>query len=299
MKYACIARLKGAIKNVRLMCRLLDVSPGGFYAAEQQRTGRRGSSARSRANQRLLLAIRGVHTASAYRYGAPMVHAELQAQGIRCGHNRVARLMREAGLRGITPRRFRVTTQSAHRAPVAANVLARQFAPTAYAERDRVWVADLTYLPTREGWLYLAVVLDLASRRVLGWAADRALDHSLALRALDRALTLRRPAPGLVHHSDRGVQYASAAYQARLTAAGIVVSMSRVGNCWDNAVAESFFATLKRELVHGAHWQTRAEAHHALTRFIDQWYNHQRRHSALGFVSPVAYERRLAQLQPA
>jgi transposase InsO family protein len=279
------------------MCRLLGVSPAGFYAAEQQRTGRRAPTARARANQRLLLAIRGVHTASAYRYGAPMVHAELQAQGIACGHNRVARLMHGAGLRGIAPRRFRVTTASDHREPVAANVLARQFAPAAYPERDRVWVADLTYLPTREGWLYLAVVLDLASRRVIGWAADRGLDHALPLRALDRALALRRPEPGLVHHSDRGVQYASAPYQARLQAHGIVPSMSRVGNCWDNAVVESFFATLKRELVHAARWATRAEAHHALTRFIDQWYNHQRRHSALGFVSPIAYERQLAQLR--
>lgn len=297
MKYACIARLQGELKNVRLMCRLLGVSPAGFYAAEQQRTGERAPSARTRANQRLLVAIRGVHTASGYRCGAPMVHAELQAQGIRCGHNRVARLMRGAGLRGITPRRFRVTTTSDHREPVAANVLARQFAPTAYPARDRAWVADLTYLPTREGWLYLAVVLDLASRRVIGWATDRGLDHSLPLRALDRALALRHPAPGLVHHSDRGVQYASAPYQARLHAHGIVPSMSRVGNCWDNAVVESFFATLKRELVHAARWATRAEAHHALTRFIDQWYNHQRRHSALGFVSPIAYERQLAQLR--
>ena len=297
MKYACIARLQGEIKNVRLMCRLLGVSPAGFYMAEQQRTGRRPPSVRTRANQRILLAIRGVHTASAYRCGAPMVHAELQAQGVRCGHNRVARLMREAGLRGITPRRFRVTTASDHDAPVAANVLARRFAPTAAPERDRVWVADLTYLPTREGWLYLAVVLDLASRRVVGWAADRGLDHSLPLRALDRALLLRRPSPGLVHHSDRGVQYASAPYQARLNAHGIVPSMSRVGNCWDNAVAESFFATLKRELVHAARWATRAEAHEALTRFIDTWYNHQRRHSTLGFLSPIAYERQMARLQ--
>jgi transposase InsO family protein len=299
MKHACIARHQGEIKNVRLMCRLLGVSPAGFYAAAAQRTGRRAPSARARANQRLLLAIRGVHTASEHRYGAPMVHAELRAHGIPCGHNRVARLMRAAGLRGIAPRRFRVTTASDHQAPVAANLLARQFVPTAYPARDRVWVADVTYLPTREGWLYLAVVLDLASRRVIGWAADRGLDHSLPLRALDRALTLRRPPPGLVHHSDRGVQYASAPYQARLQAHGIVPSMSRVGNCWDNAVAESFFATLKRELVRSARWATRAEAHHALTRFIDQWYNHQRRHSALGFLSPIAYERQLAQVQMA
>ena len=297
MKYACIARHQGAIPNVRLMCRLLGVSPAGYYAARQQREGRRAPSARRRANQRLLAAIRGAYAASGHRYGAPLVHAELRAQGVRCGHNRVARLMQQSGLRGITPRRFRVTTQSGHREPIAANVLARRFAPGAYRERDQVWVADLTYLPTREGWLYLAVVLDLASRRVIGWCADRSLDHSLTLRALERALTLRCPRPGLLHHSDRGVQYASRPYQQRLHAHGIVSSMSRAGDCWDNAVVESFFATLKRELVAHARWATRTEAHRALTAFIDRWYNHQRRHSALGFLSPIDYERQLARLR--
>jgi len=296
VKYACIARHQGE-GNVRLMCRVLGVSPAGFYAAEQQRQGHRARSRRAQANQRLLVAIRGVHAASRRRYGAPMVHAELHAQGVRCGHNRVARLMRGAGLRGIAPRRFRVTTESGHREPVAPNVLARRFAPTAYTERDRVWIADITYLPTREGWLYLAVVLDLASRRVLGWCGDRVLDQSLTLRALDQALTRRRPQPGLVHHSDRGVQYASAAYQERLRAHGIVPSMSRTGDCWDNAVVESFFATLKRELVRSVRWTTRTEAHRDLTAFIDRWYNHQRRHSALGFLSPVDYERQLARLR--
>ena len=297
MKYACIARHHGELQNVRLMCRLLGVSPAGYYAARQQRQGRRAPSARTQANQRLLAAIRGAHAASGHRYGAPMVHAELRAQGVRCGHNRVARLMQQSGLRGLAPRRFRVTTQSGHREPIAANVLARRFAPAAYRERDRVWGADLTYLWTREGWLYLAVVLDVASRRVIGWCADRRLDHSLPLRALDRALTLRRPRPGLLHHSDRGVQYASAPYQQRLHAHGIVPSMSRAGDCWDNAVVESFFATLKRELVAQARWATRDEAHRALMSYIDRWYNHQRRHSALGFVSPIDYERQLARLR--
>jgi len=298
VKYACIAqyqRLKAY--DVRLMCQALGVARSGYYVAEQQRQGRRPVSARVQANQRLLVAVRAAHTASQHRYGAPRVHAEVRAQGVCCGHNRVARLMRTAGLRGVTPRRFRVTTQSGHREPVAANVLARRFPPSAYTERDRVWVADLTYLRTREGWLYLAVVLDLASRRVLGWCADHRLDHSLTLRALERALTLRRPRPGLLHHSDRGVQYASAAYQQRLAAHGIVPSMSRVGDCWDNAVVESFFATLKRELAHDARWMTRAEARRALTGYIDRWYNHQRRHSALGYRSPIAYERYLAQLR--
>jgi len=295
VKYACIARHDGAY-DVRLMCRLLGVSASGFYAAEGARHGRRRPSPRAQANQRLLLAIRGVHTASLHQYGAPLVHAELRAQGVRCGHNRVARLMRGAGLRATAPRPFRVTTQSGHRQPVAANVLGRRFAPTAYTERDRVWVADITYVPTGEGWLYLAVVLDLASRRVIGWCADRLLDQSLTLRALEQALTLRSPAPGLIHHSDRGVQYASTAYQQRLRAHGIVPSMSRAGDCWDNAVVESFFATLKRGLG-PRRWTTRTEAHQALARFIDHWYNHQRRHSALRFLSPVAYERQLARLR--
>ena len=268
MKYACIARYRSDAP-VRLLCPVMGVSPSGFCAAEQQRQGRRPPSARTRADQRLLVAIRGIHRSSHERYGAPMVHAELQAQGLGCGRHRVARLMRGAGLRGVTPRRFRVTTQSGHREPVAANVLARRFAPIAYAERDRVWVADLTYLATGEGWLYLAGVLDLASRRILGWCADRGLNQSLTLRALDRALGLRHPQPGVLHHSDRGVQYASAAYQHRFRERGLIPSMSHVGDCWDNAVAESFFATLKRELVSRTRWRTRLEAHEALTGYID------------------------------
>lgn len=298
MKYACIARHLGEYP-VRLMCRVLGVSPAGFYAAEQHRQGRRRPSARTQANAHLLVAIRGAHTKSDGCYGAPTIAAELTATGIPCGRHRVARLMRHHGLRGLTPRAFRVTTQSDHRSPVAANLLARRFAPSDYLERDRVWVADLTYIATREGWLYLAVILDLASRRVLGWCADHVLDHSLALRALDRALALRQPRRGLIHHSDRGVQYTSAGYQRCLAAHGIQPSMSRVGNCWDNAVAESFFATLKRELVARYRWHTRDAVQAALRRWIDMWYNHQRRHSTLGFLSPVAYERKLMQLRSA
>jgi len=298
VKHACIARHLGEY-DVRLMCRALGVSPSGYYLAEQCARGTRLPSARVRANARLTLAIRAVHTASQQRYGAPLVHAELTAQGVRCGHNRVARLMRAAGLRARGTRRFRVTTQSQHREPVAENRLARRFAPDAYTERDQVWVADFTWLWTDEGWLYLAVILDLASRRVIGWCADRVMDQSLTLRPLDQALRLRTPAPGLIHHSDRGVPYASAAYQQRLRPHGLIASMSRTGDCWDNAVVESFFATLKRELVRGTRWRTRADAHRALAAYIDRWYNHQRRHSALGFVSPVAYERQLARLRSA
>lgn len=285
MKYACIARHRGEFP-VRLMCRVLAVSPAGFYAAQ-----RRGPSARARGDQRLRLAIRVVHAASDRRYGAPKVHQELRAQGIRCGRKRVARVMRADGLRAKRPRRWRRTTDSAHAEPVAPNRLARRFRVAEQAGRDRVWVADITYLPTRAGWLYLAVVLDLASRRVVGWWADAHLDQGLTLTALARALAHRRPGPGAVHHSDRGVQYAGQAYQALLARHGFTASMSRVGDCWDNAVVESFFATLKIELVLDADWATREQARDALGRYIEVWYNHQRRHASLDYRSPAHYER--------
>lgn len=293
MKHACIAEHRGSF-DVTLMCAALGVSAAGFYAAERRK--RQPLGPRARADQALLVAIRAAHAASRERYGAPMIHQELRARGVACGRHRVARLMRRDGLRGRCRRKARVTTRSARREPVAANLVERRFAPGAYAERDRAWAADITYLRTAEGWLYLAVVLDLASRRVVGWCADRTLDHSLALRALRPALVLRRPAPGLIHHSDRGAQYASAPYQALLAAHGAVPSMSRRGDCWDNAVVESFFATLKAELA-PMRWATRAAAHQALGSYIDQWYNQQRRHSALGYRSPIQYERDLARLR--
>lgn len=292
MKHACIGRLRDEFP-VRLMCRLLGVSPAGFYQARQ-----RGLSARATADQRLRLAIRAEHAASHQRYGAPKIHAELRAQGVACGRHRIARLMREDGLRGTPRAQARgSTTQSAHNEPLSENVLARRFDPADHRERDRVWVADITYVPTGEGWLYLAVILDLASRRVVGWAAADHLGHGLALAALEQAVARRRPAPGLIHHSDRGVQYACAAYQAVMRRHGMVGSMSRVGDCWDNAVVESFFATLKTELVPGAPWPTRAAARRGLAAYIDCWYNHQRRHAALGYRSPVEYERELARLR--
>lgn len=291
MKFACIARHRGEYP-VRLMCRALQVSPAGFYAAEQRRPTHRAEQ-----DQRLRLAIRTAHAASHQRYGAPKIHAELRAQGVRCGKKRVARLMRLDGLRGITPRRFRVTTQSRHPLPIAANQLDRQFSVAVQRERDRVWAADITYLWTAEGWLYLAVVLDIASRRVIGWCADAGLDDALTTRALTQALRLRRPAPGVMHHSDRGVQYASTAYRALLQQHGLTSSMSRKGDCWDNAVVESFFALLKNELRPDRVWATRDLARAALARYIDGWYNYQRRHATLGYLSPYHYERALARLR--
>ena len=298
MKYACIARHLGEYA-VRLMCRALQVSPAGFYAAQH-----RLPSVRAQQDQRLRLAIRTAHAVSKRHggaYGAPKIHADLCEQGLRCGKKRVARLMRLDGLRGCSRRRFRVTTESRHTLPIAANHLQRQFSVAVQRERDRVWAADITYFWTREGWLYLAVLLDVASRRVIGWCADAGLDDSLTRRALQQALRLRRPAPGVLHHSDRGVQYASAAYRAILEQHGLTMSMSRKGDCWDNAVVESFFAILKTELRPEGDrvWSTRQHAQAALARYIDGWYNLQRRHSTLGYRSPYQYERDLARLRNA
>jgi putative transposase len=285
VKYACIARSRGQFP-LRLMCELLEVSPSGFYAAQ-----RRPLSRRARRDQQLTLAIRAVHRAARQRYGAIKIQQELRGQGTTCGHNRVARLMRAEGLRAKRAKAYRVTTQSGHHEPVAANQLARRFAVAEHPVRDRTWAADITYVPTRSGWLYLAVVLDLASRRVVGWCVDGQLDQTLTLRALGAALGRRRPAPGLVHHSDRGMQYACGAYQALLAQYGLRCSMSRAGDCWDNAVVESFFATLKTELVTDARWPTREAAHRDLAEYLDVWYNQQRRHASLGYRTPVEYER--------
>jgi putative transposase len=285
VKYACIARHRGEFA-VRLMCRVLAVSPAGFYAAQ-----RRGPSARGQRDQALRLQVRTVHARSRRRYGAPRVHAELRAQGERVAKKRVARLMREDGLVGRRPRRWVRTTVAAPGQPVAPNVLARRFGLDQVVGPDRVWVSDLTYVPTREGWLFLAIVLELASRRVVGWAMRETLDAELALAALRMALATRRPAPGLVHHSDRGSQYTGAAYRALLAAHGLHASMSKKGDCWDNAVAESFFATLETELIADADWLTRAAARQAIFAYIEMWYNRERRHSTLGYRSPVAYER--------
>ena len=270
---------------VALMCRVLGVSRAGYYARRH-----RGVSARTRTDTTLKVAIAASHRASDRTYGSPRILEDLREAGHRISRKRVARLMREVGIAGTPRRRYRRTTDSAHAFPVAANVLNRQFAAP---EPDRVWAADITYLWTAEGWLYLAVLLDLSSRRVVGWALGRRLDNGLVRAALERALDTRRPATGLMHHSDRGSQYASRNYQGLLGARGIVCSMSRRGNCWDNAVVESFFATMKRELVRQHRWQTRTAASHAVFHWIEAWYNTRRRHSSLGYVSPAAYEKKL------
>jgi putative transposase len=287
VKYACIAEHRRAFP-VTLMCRLLTVSPSGFYAAQ-----RRAPSARAVRDAYLRVHVRTAHDRSDRTYGAPRVYRELKAQGHRVGRKRVARLMREDGLL-VHRRRRRVvrTTDSAHAYPVAPNLLERRFDVNG-VRLNQVWVSDVTYVPTRDGWLYLAIVLDLASRRVIGWAMRETLAADLTLSALRMALTVRQPAPGLLHHSDRGSQYASEDYRALLAEHRCQVSMSRKGDCWDNAVAESFFATLEFELILTHDWPTRDAARRAIFRYIETWYNRERRHSTLGYVSPAQYEKQL------
>jgi putative transposase len=268
---------------VRLMCQVLEVTPGGYY-------GWRGrpASARAQTSEALAGAIREVHGEAKARYGSPRIHAELVARGKPCCVNTVARLMREHGIAAKTKRKFRCTTDSNHGQPVAENVLDRGFEPEA---ADRAWTADITYIPTREGWLYLAAVEDLHSRRIVGWSMSERIDSRLVVDALEMAVARRLPGVGLVAHSDRGSQYASEHYQRVLAGHGITCSMSRRANCWDNAPMESFFATLKKELVHDEDYQTREEARASLFEFIEVFYNRVRRHSALGYKSPIEYER--------
>jgi putative transposase len=266
------------------MCRVLEVSRAGFYKWRAQPLAER-----VKADAVLAARIRIIHTGRRRAYGSPRVHRELRDLGVRHGEKRVARVMRQEGIRAITPKRYRVTTQSSHREPVAPNRLARRFAVVDQVGPNTAWAADITYIPTREGWLYLAVILDLASRRVVGWSVRTRLDHELAVSALQMALR-HRGAQGGLHHSDRGVQYASAAYRALLTEAGFSQSMSGVGDCWDNAVVESFFATLTKELLVEGLFDSRPVATRELFEFIEIWYNRQRRHSSLGYRSPAQYE---------
>jgi putative transposase len=276
------------IYHVTTMCRVLEVSKAGYYAWRA-----RPLAARVHADRALRVRIRAIYHAARGRYGSPRVRQELRALGIRCSKDRVARLMRLDGLRAAPARRFRVTTQSAHGHPTPPNVLGRAFAVAppgaARAGAPPVWMADITYLPTHEGWLYLAVVLERATRRVVGWSLRPRLDRELALGALRMALSQERPARGGVHHSDRGAQYASHVYRQLLREAGFTASMSGVGNCWDNAVVESFFATLTKELLRDRVLATRADAQHELFEFIELWYNRQRRHSALAYRTPAEF----------
>ena len=268
---------------VRLLCDTLEVSPAGYYAWRQ-----RPRSAGQQRQDALVVQIRTIHAEVKARYGSPRMHAELVARGHSCCVNTVARLMRDHGIVAKSARRFRVrTTDSNHDLPVAENLLDRRFDPSGANE---VWLGDLTYIPTREGRLYLAAVEDLYSRRVVGWSMDSSMESRLVVDALEMAVQRRLPGEGLLGHSDRGSQYASEHYQRLLARHGIVCSMSRRADCWDNAPMESFFASLKKELVHDADFATRAEARAAIFEYIEVFYNGQRRHSSLGYVSPAEYE---------
>jgi putative transposase len=267
---------------VRLLCDALEVSTAGYYAWRDRPT-----SARRERRDALVVEIRAVHAEVKARYGSPRIHAELAARGRDCCVNTVAKLMRDNGIRAKTARKFRQTTDSNHDLPVAENLLDRRFDPEEPNER---WVADITYIPTREGWLYLAAVEDLYSRRVVGWSLADHRESRLVVDALELAVQRRLPNEGLLAHSDRGSQYASEHYQRLLAKHGIACSMSRRADCWDNAPMESFFASLKKELVHGADFTTRQEARVAIVEYIEVFYNTTRRHSSLGYVSPAEYE---------
>ena len=273
------------------MCHVLQVSRAGYYAWLG-----RPESPRAIHQAGIVERIRQVHRDSRETYGSPRVHRALKAEGVTCCEKTVAKLMRRAGVRAATARRFVVrTTDSRHGHAIAENTLDRRFEP---GQADRVWVGDITYIATGEGWLYLAAVLDLGSRKVVGWATADHLRSELVERALSNALEHRRPSGPVMHHSDRGVQYACDDYQELLRSNGLEVSMSRKGNCWDNAAMESFFGTLKQELVHRETYATREEARRSLFEYIEVFYNRQRLHSTLGYLSPVQYEesRKLPQV---
>jgi putative transposase len=264
------------------LCRNLGVSRSGYHA-----WATRPKAQRERDDELLRVEIRAIHKASRRRYGSPRVHAELKSSGRCVSRKRVARLMRDDGLQACPKRRFTRTTLSEHNDPIAPNVLGRDFTAS---QPNQVWVGDITYIWTSTGWCYLAVLLDLYSRRVVGWALRPSLGREVAIAALSQALSQRNVPRGLIHHTDRGCQYASDEYRALLRARGVVRSMSRAGDCWDNAVSESFFATLKKELVHRRVFATHTEAYDAVRDYIDGFYNGVRRHSTIGYHSPVEFE---------
>jgi putative transposase len=281
VKYRCIQQHRRQYA-LGLMCGVLGVSRSGYYAWTKREPSRRRL-----ADRQLLHAIREIHAASSRRYGSPRVHGELRERGIVCSRERVARLMRAARLQGIAARRRKPRVLPVDRRPLPHR-LQRDFAAGVL---NRVWAADLTYVRTAEGWLFLAVVMDVGSRRVIGWAMRNRPDVQLVINALDMALASRKPAKGTLHHSDRGMHYTSLRYRKLLEAHGLQPSFSRLGNCWDNAVVESFFHTLKTEQPR--HYSTRREARAQLFEFIEVWYNRQRRHSTLDSMSPAEFECRL------
>lgn len=281
MKFRFISAHRETFKVGR-MCKLLNVSRSGYHAWRN-----RPESRRSRENRALEAKIRVLHAASHSIYGAPRIHRDLIDDGIRGSKNRVARIMRKAGIRSRTKKKFKATTNSRHNFPIAPNLLNQDFNVDA---PDRTWVGDITYIHTNEGWLYLAVLLDLFNREVVGWSASSRMTRQLAIDALQMAFDRRDPGKDLLHHSDRGSQYASTDYQNILKEHGIICSMSRKGNCYDNAVAESFFGRLKSEWVNHNRYLSRSEAMRSLFYYIEIFYNRKRRHSSINYVTPQEYE---------
>jgi putative transposase len=268
--------------RISVMCCVLGVSRSGYYGWLK-----RPKSAREAANDVLLEKITKEHKKSRQTYGCRRIHKQLLAMQESCSRNRVARLMRRNSLAAKTKRKFRATTNSKHDLPVAKNLLDRQFDVDM---PNRVWVSDITYIPTEEGWLYLAAVMDLHSRRIVGWSMAERMTRELAIDALARAVRQRKPQPGLIHHSDRGVQYASLDYQSLLSRHGMICSMSRKGNCWDNAAMESFFGSLKTECTHHRRYHSRSEARRDIFFYMEVFYNQDRLHSTLGYRSPAQFE---------
>lgn len=283
MRYAFIQEHR-CLWPIAVQCEVLEVSRSGFYAWQK-----RPPSAQIRRREELTESIRAIHQQPYLdTYGAPRVHQELLAQGIPCNRKTVAKCMQSAGIQAKTVARTRIrTTDSNHSHPIAENIVNRNFSPS---EKNQTWVADITYIPTDEGWLYLAAVEDLCSRKIVGWSMSDRIDSRLVVDALEMATQRELPGEGLITHSDRGVQYASEHYQQLLARKGITCSMSRKGNCWDNAPMESFFATLKKELVYHEHYKTREQARQSLFEYIEVFYNRVRRHSALGYQTPLKFD---------
>ena len=285
MKFKLIDRAKKEFPVHRL-CNVLGVSQSGYFA-----WGSRKPSQRQLDDMVILAHIRAQFSASNETYGAPRIHADLRDEHVAVGRHRIARLMRDNGLKALQKRRYKKTTDSCHGGPIAANLLDQDFSCDG---PDQKWGADISYIWTAEGWLYLAIVLDLYSRRIVGWATSDRLKKDLALRAMRQAIAMRQPPPGLIQHSDRGSQYCSDDYRRLLRAHGIVPSMSGKGNCFDNAMVETVFKTIKSELIWRTSFQTRSAATLAIGRYIDGFYNPRRRHSALGYMSPASFEAAMA-----
>jgi putative transposase len=268
--------------KVGRMCKVLNVSPSGYYVWRK-----RPESPRSKENRRLEAKIRVLFKDNREVYGAPRIHAELKDEGESCSKNRVARIMRKAGIRAKTKRKFKATTDSRHSFPVAPNLLNQNFETDA---PNRIWAGDISYIPTDEGWLYLAVLMDLYSRKIIGWSMGKRITRQLVINALKMAIGSRYECQGAIHHSDRGSQYACNDYQQILKEHDVICSMSRKGNCYDNAVVESFFHSLKTEWVNHHRYRTREEARCSLFDYIENFYNHKRRHSVLNYMNPHEYE---------